>query len=215
MTLPVVLAGAGAVSNILSGLFGGGTKNALPDWLLNELQKASTADYSGFVPDAGAFQAETNQNIKNILAQLPVAQENFNAQAASRGVFTGGEALTHLYSDAYAPISRNAMTAALQGQTQFAQLKQSGLVAAANARLNALQLATQGFGMKQPTQGARFWNAIGQVGNTATEFGLNQWGADLQNSRDYSQLMQLLPLLQSLLGGNLDLTKLMALAGQN
>lgn len=187
MAFPVALA-AGA--SLFGGLFGGGTKPSLPKWLLEELQRYSQTDFSNqFIPDKAAWTNQTNANVADVLSQLPVGQDAFNGQLASRGLFTSGEGAKHLYSDVYAPIQRGANAAYAQGQMGYEQARQSGAGTAASLHQNALQMLMQGYSMQKPTPLANVANAVGGLGQ---QF-LGGWANNQLDMSSFNQLLKMYP----------------------
>lgn len=188
---PFTIGAAGA--SILGGLFGGGGKSeqALPQWLLDQLKQYSEKDFSNmFVPDKAAFTGATNANIASIMAKLPVSTDQFTGQLASRGLFGSGEGVSHLYSDVYAPIQREANLAAASGLLNYEQLAQQGKQFGAGLHENALQLLTQGYGARKGKD-SNIFDTLGGFGN-------NWLTGFLQNKQDVGQLNELLPLLQKM-----------------
>lgn len=188
MAIPGLAIAAGA--SLFGGLFGGGSKPSLPQWLLDELRNYSNTDFSNqFVPDKQAWQNQTNANVADVLAQLPVNQDAFNGQLASRGFFTSREGMKHLYSDVYAPIQRGANAAYAQGQMGYEQARQAGAGTAASLRQNALQMLVAGYSQQKPTGLANFANTIGGLGNQY----LGGWMNNQLDLSSFNQLLKMYP----------------------
>lgn len=144
MPFPVVAA-AGLAAGAAGRFFGGGNQAQLPEYLIKLLRDNARRDRSSmFIPNQQAFTNQTNAQIDEILAQLPVNQEAFNADLASRGIFRSGEAPKALYQDVYAPIARAATSAAVAGQVGYEQIRQRGAIASEQLAMQSLQLLIQG-----------------------------------------------------------------------
>ncbi len=177
MAFPVVAAAAGAAS-LAGSLFGGGG-GSMPDWLIDEIRNQIAATRStSFVPDQGAFNAQTQSNVDNILAQLPVSREAFNTNLASRGIYSAGEAPKAEYADVYAPIARAATGASVAGQVGYQQLAMQGQQFQSNQLTNLLQLLTQ----TQTPSKSGFQNVMSAVG------GLGDFGIQLEMMKAYGLL---------------------------
>lgn len=90
--------------------------------------------YSGFLPSEDRFAAALDAQIDDILGQLPVGRESFNADLAARGIFSSGEAPEQLYRSVYAPITRAATSAIADSRLRFNQLTLQGNVMAEGFR---------------------------------------------------------------------------------
>ena len=123
---------------------------------------AQRENFEGFVPDRSAFDAQIQAQLDQYLAQLPVAQNQFNADLASRGIFGAGEAPKFLYSDVYAPIARAGAQAITQSNVQFEQLSQQGRITQAQLQQQADQFNRQLRAQKQ----AALWSGIGGLVGT-------------------------------------------------
>lgn len=169
--IPIIGAGVGILGDILGG--GGG---GIPQELLDELQgRARDNRADAFLPDRGAFETNLQAQIDDILAQLPAGQEAFNAQAASRGVFTGGESLSRLYSDVYAPIARAGTSAVARGELGFAEATQRGRIAGSQQQQQYYNLLINAMLNREPTTLERIGGGLSDLGS----FGVNAYIASL------------------------------------
>jgi hypothetical protein len=94
--------------------------------------------YNGFLPDKGAYDSELEATLASITGQIPVAEENFNADLAARGLFASGEAPKAMYRDVYAPVAREAYSAAAKNRLAYAQAYQQGSMASEQLRAQYL-----------------------------------------------------------------------------
>lgn len=83
-------------------------------------------DVSGFLPDESAYSTAMDAEIQEILSQLPINEEAFNADLAARGIYGAGEAPKHMYRNVYAPIARSMATVAAKSRLSFTQMQQRG-----------------------------------------------------------------------------------------
>lgn len=113
------------------------TPNAQIDKIIRGL---ASDRYSGFMPDSQPYTASIEAQIADLLAQIPAGEEAFNADIASRGTFSAGEATKGLYSTVYAPIARAGASAIAQGNLGLEQARQQGYGMQQNARFQAVQL---------------------------------------------------------------------------
>ena len=177
MGLSAVKAGIGAYAQHQQN------KASHPAWLSEFLRNEATKrDTTGFLPDRSAYDQSANAGIASVLEQLPVGMEQFNAQAASRGVFNSGESMKHLYSDVVSPIFTSAANISAQSNLAYTQAYQQGSIAAENIRQGAINRLT-GY-----TTGR----------TSATAAGLGNLGADAAQG---SQYLQMLAMMQMFGGG--------------
>jgi len=99
-------------------------------------QRAQEQNFTGFMPDRGLFDAYIQAQMDAAMGRLPFNEEAFNANLASRGLFTAGEAPKYLYSDVYAPVASAIAQATTQGNLQFAGMQQQGAIAGESAMNN-------------------------------------------------------------------------------
>lgn len=132
---------------------------------------------SGFMPDKADFDAALQSQIEQIFSRLPVSVEQFNAEAASRGVFSSGEAVTSLYRDVYQPFSQQAIGAAAQSNLAYAGQFQQGQQYAAGLEFNYesmftnAELARERMEMELEAADNAFWgNVFSTVGAAAGGF---------------------------------------------
>ena len=109
------------------------------DWAESEaMSQYESERYDGFLPNKGAYDSELEATLASITGQIPVAQENFNADLAARGLFASGEAPKAMYRDVYAPVAREAYSAAAKNRLAYAQAYQQGSMAAEQLRAQYL-----------------------------------------------------------------------------
>lgn len=166
MPAPLVVAGIGAGISALSRAF-----KPDPNKWLHDRIKRSLDQYrqDRYVPDRAAFDANRDATIEGIMSQLPASIEAFNADAASRGLFSSGEAQRNLYSDAINPIAQSALQAGTQANVQYEQIRQRGLIAGDQYYQNLLQLS---FGAPNRNAGNRIFSMLEEGGDFATQMAL-------------------------------------------
>lgn len=163
---PLVLAGIGFGIKGASALLGGGKSPELSQELQGVLKANARIDRTtAFTPDRTAIDERISLQIQQIFEQFGVNLENFNADAASRGVFTGGEANKVRGRDVLAPAVRAASSAVVQGNVQFEELKIRGLIAGDTANQNAIGLQAR-FSTPQQSGFQRFLNSLGGAADT-------------------------------------------------
>jgi len=156
----------------LKSFAGKETVPQLPPEVIAQIMAAVRRDRSTmYFPDESTFLQKADADVADILSQLPVAQEAFNAQAASRGVFRSGEALTNLFSTVYAPIARAASQAKISNRLAYQDLRFRAQSTAENQALQALQLLV---GAIRPQGGdtTALQDAAYDIGDLAQYFGL-------------------------------------------
>lgn len=166
--IPIAI-GAGIAGQIFGGKDQPGQ---LPPEVLAEIMKAVRLDRSSmYLPDEGTFMAGIQSRIDEILAGLPVGQEAFNADLASRGIFRSGEAPKELYRTVYAPIARAATSAAVEGRIGYEQLRIQGASTAQDQALRALQLLVGG-STPQGGQTSALQDTLFNFGDLSSTLGL-------------------------------------------
>lgn len=166
---PLAVASIGVGTNILGKLMGGGQQQSaqVPEWLIEmlrgEVRNFRTDDFIEEFTSLG--EAESQE----ILGQLPVGMEAFNAEAASRGVFTSGEGLSNLYSNVVTPVFRAAETARSGRRAQGTQM-------AHQLRQQLMQMLAGTIRPETPQRG--FGQQIGdlltEIGGFGTQLGAGQ-----------------------------------------
>lgn len=165
------------------GLLGGGATlvgdvlsnrdQGVPPWLVDMLREQATQDnYQGFLPDKQLYDANLQSQIDQLLGQLPVGLEAFNAEQASRGTFTAGEATGAAYRDVYAPIARAGTQAITQSNLGYAQAYQQGSIQAANLRQNYMQLLVNSVINRRPSITGSIGSGLAGLGKIGTQFSL-------------------------------------------
>lgn len=164
LAVPIVGAGLGLAGSLLGS--GGG----LPQDFIDELSnKANSFRTDAFLPNEAAYNADLEAKIAEIMSQVTGGVENFNANAASRGVYTSGEGLTHLYSDVYAPIARAGTSAVAAGKLGYAQAYQQGSIAAENIKQNYYSLLTNAMLNKSPSFGDKLGGTLQDLGGLGVQ----------------------------------------------
>jgi len=119
---------------ILGGLFGGGgNAPEMPAWLGDMiLSEYNNRSYEGFAPDKSVFTSSLNAQVGQIMTDMAIQKDAFNAEAASRGIHGSGEAMGAMYSSVVAPAVGRAAAATGQTMMQYEGLQMQGEIAAAN-----------------------------------------------------------------------------------
>lgn len=169
--LTIGLLGAGIAGQVLGGKDKPGQ---LPPDVLKLIMDAVRQDRaSAYLPDEATYMSGIQSQIDEILAGIPVGQEAFNTDLASRGIFRSGEAPKELYRNVYAPIARAATGAAVQGRIGYEGLKFNALSTANQQQLDALRILVGG---STPEGGQTSWlqDLIFGLGQGATQYGAFQ-----------------------------------------
>lgn len=183
MPFPYVAAaiGGSAVLGAVSGGNSQSSQNQLPEWLRNLLlEELSRGGQNGFLPPQEEFQAVFDARTQQAQDSLGFNVEGFNANAASRNVFTGGESLTQLYRQVYTPALNNLQSIAADLNLQYSQQFQQGRIAAEERRLRILGLLTGGFQGQNAQQSG---NVGGGLANAGTNLAL-LYGSGFFNQED-------------------------------
>lgn len=172
MAFPV-LGAVGIAGSALGRLFGSGG-GGLPKSIQNMLMEVIRGQRMNItMPDQTTYQNATNAQIADVLAQLPVDQEAFNADLSSRGLYSGGEAPKNLYSQVYAPIARSAATVSTQSAQNYEAMRLNVQQQNQQTMMQALQMLVSGqAGSTTGTQ--RLFDLLGEGGDFATKFLLMQ-----------------------------------------
>jgi len=143
--------------SVIGDIFGGGDNRdkELEDWFMKNVVMPGyrTERTSGFMPDEGDYDAAIEADINDIMSQLPMGMESFNADLASRGIYGAGEAPKRMYSDVIAPVARQASNAAVQGRLKYAQSYQQGRMAEENQRMQYLEYLYKMISKGKPESG--------------------------------------------------------------
>ncbi len=167
MPSPLAIAGIGAGLQIAGQVGAGLSRDRFYENLIKEQLDNFRRDR--YVPDYEPFQQSIQLQIQDILSQVPGSIEALNADFASRGIFSGGEAPAAVIKYAIDPLVRSALTAGVQGEIGYQQLRSQGLQAADQYYA---QLVGMGVGTQGPTTAQSVFGAIGQAGETAAQYGL-------------------------------------------
>jgi len=175
--VPLAIAGIGMGANILGKLMGGGQPQSaqVPSWLSDMLRdEVRNFRSDDFMVDTGAFSALGEAESQQILSQLPVGMEAFNAEAASRGVFTSGEGMSNLYRNVVAPVYGMAETARSRRTVQGEQLRLQGATQAEQLRQQLLQMlaGTIRPEMKQKGFGQQIGDLLTEIGGFGAKAGI-------------------------------------------
>jgi hypothetical protein len=181
--IPVITAGAGILGQALSGKDKPGQLS--PEVLKLIMDAVRQDRSSAYLPDESTYMAGIQSQIDEILAGIPVGQEAFNTDLASRGIFRSGEAPKELYRNVYAPIARAATSAAVQGRIGYENLRFNALSTANQQQLQALQLLVSG-STPQGGQTSMFQDFLSGIGQGATQIGASMF----QNQQFLSQIEQ-------------------------
>ena len=95
--------------------------------------------YTGFMPDKRAFEADLAASLEDIKADLPYDLEAYRANQASRGIYSGGEAVKYEYRDVVAPIARAMTSAVTRSKLAYSQQFQKGRFGEEQIRQNYVQ----------------------------------------------------------------------------
>lgn len=148
------------------------------DWMETELKKQyETERFSGFLPDEGLYKDAFQADMDQIMAALPIAGEEFNANLAARGMFGAGEAPAAYYRDVVAPVAREATSAASkynlayqqqyqQGRMAEEQLRRDYLSQYINYKLQLKMMEIQKQIAKEQGQGG-FWGGVTDIAGAA------------------------------------------------
>lgn len=173
MPFPFAAAAIG-VSALLGATSGGSSasqQNELPQWLkdllLQELDRSG--GQNGFLPAQEEFQAVFDARAQQAQDTLGFNVENFNANAASRNVFSSGEGLTQLYRQVYQPALNNLQTLGANLNLAYSAQYQQGRIASEEMRQRILELLTGGFTGQTAQQGGNF---LGDIAGAGTNIGL-------------------------------------------
>ena len=123
----------------------------------------------GFLPDEDKFSTALDAKIDEIMSQLPVGVESFNADLAARGIFSAGEAPAEMYRSVYAPVARAATSAVSNSMLAFNEATMRGNIQAESFRQAELD-RNQRWDMFQAEMDAKpkWWQeVIGQVAGGA------------------------------------------------
>ena len=164
---PLGIAGIGAGVQAVGQLGASLTQNNYYQNLIKEQLDNFRRDR--YVPDYEPFRQSIQLQIQDILSQVPGSVEAINADFARRGLYSGSAAPAAVVKYAIDPLVRSALTAGVQGELGYQQLRSQGLQAADQyfAQLVGAGAATQG-----PSTGQAIFGALAQGGETAAQYGL-------------------------------------------
>lgn len=156
-------------------------KDILPDWGRHRLMEMADSErFSGFLPDQAKFDQALKSKLDEFMAQLPIGEEAFNADLASRGVFGAGEAPAAMYRDVYAPIARAGATAIGQSELDYSNTLLSARIQGEQLyqnAVNALIDAVMKNDLTRLQQGFDWSGLMKSVGKLGTTVALSQLGA--------------------------------------
>lgn len=176
---PLAVAGIGLAANVIgSALKGSEQRTAqIPKWLQDKLlYEFENFRSDQFMPDTEELINLGDLEAEQILSSLPVSSERFNAEAASRGVFTSGEALSNLYRNVVTPVFSAAETARSRRRVQAEGLRLEGARTAEEFRQRLLSILAQSVSPELPpeTFGDRLGDLLGEIGGFGTQLGIGQ-----------------------------------------
>lgn len=180
---PLVIAGIGLATNLLGNAFGDTSTQQSsstqfdPATIRRILNAIRTARGTSFVPDEGAFNAQADADIEDILAQIPVGEEALEAEFASRGTNVSPGTVGALIREVRAPAIRAAGSVRAQSRLNFQRAKIAGTTAQ-NQVLNQLYQILAGITNRTTTGQSTGPNQLGagfaDIGQFAFEFGLGE-----------------------------------------
>jgi len=124
-----------------------GYNTSLTSTDMQRLLMRDNSNLSGLVPELDPFEDAINARFEQILSQVPFAMEGFNADLASRGIYSSGEAPGAMYRDVLAPVAGQLASVATQGRLQFEGMRQQGAMTRAQIKEQQLQRALQMWGV--------------------------------------------------------------------
>jgi hypothetical protein len=104
--------------------------------------------FSGFMPNESIYQAQLDAQLKRINAYLPVSQEAFASDLASRGITRAGERTKAFYQSVIAPAAAEMATAVTGSALAYSQARMGYGLQVGQLRANTL------LGMYQARLGA-------------------------------------------------------------
>lgn len=165
--MSLLAAGIGAGAQIIGGLGAGlGRDRYYENLIKGQLDNFRRDRY---VPEYEPFEQSIQLQIEDILSQVPGSIEAINADFARRGLYSASEAPAAVVKYAIDPLVRSALTAGVQGEIGYQQLRSQGLQAADQYYA---QLVGLGVGSQGPTTAQSIFGALGSAGETAAQYGL-------------------------------------------
>lgn len=147
------------------------------DWIKKQLvSRYENERYDGFLPDREVYDQYVDTSVEEIMAGLPVAEEQYEADLASRGIRSSGEATKYKYQQVYAPVAREAAAVATRANLAYAQAYQQGSIAAEETKYKNLQALMNFYFQREML---KFQEAQLRSGNTSS---LIEGGIDLVTS---------------------------------
>lgn len=102
--------------------------------------RAKQNRFTGFLPDKQLFEDDLNASLDSIKADLPYDMEAYNADLASRGIYSSGEAPKHMYRSVVAPVAREMAGAVTRSKLAYSQQYQQGMMAEAEMEANYMNM---------------------------------------------------------------------------
>jgi hypothetical protein len=119
----------------------GPKKPTLESKMQNQLEELAMQErYTGFMPDKALLEEDLMNSLEGIKAELPYAEEAFNADLASRGMYSAGEAPKYMYKDVVAPVARAMTSAVSSSKLAYAGQYQQGMMAQEQTRQNYMNM---------------------------------------------------------------------------
>lgn len=169
--LAAVAIGTGLVAGGVGSLWGATKGPDVPDWLDTMLEDyANQEDYIGYTPDPSKFDTSLRAQLSQIQTDMGYNQEAFRANAASRGVYSGGESLKEEYRNVNLPAIQAGNVAATGAALGYEQLSANVGIANAQARQSAIAMLLQRWMATQ--KGGNVADAIGDIGGSAVNYAM-------------------------------------------
>lgn len=124
----------------------------------------NNADMSGYLPEQAYFDQAMQADMNNILAELPIQQEQLQAFAASHGIGGSGELMGVMSRDVYAPITRALASVQANSRLQFHQLTLQGKQAYENNRQNLINSILAAIQVSESNKSNWLSDVLGAVG---------------------------------------------------
>ena len=124
-----------------------------------------SGEQNGFLPEQEEFQAVFDARAQHAQDTLGFNVENFNANAASRNVFSSGEGLTQLYRQVYQPALNNLQTLGANLNLAYSAQYQQGRIASEQMRQRILAMLTEGISGTTTQQGGNFLGDVAGAGS--------------------------------------------------
>jgi hypothetical protein len=142
------------------------------DKLLGSLiSEYNTSDVSGFLPEQSYFDQAMQADMNEIMATLPIKQEQLDAFAASHGIGGSGELMGAMSRDVYQPIARALASVKANSRLQFHQLTLEGKMAYQQSRTQLINSILAGIQLNESMKSdwlSEVLGAFGKIGGAFT-----------------------------------------------